>query len=246
MKTLNLMLHCGGRAITREELAAVKTPEATDSWQPVPHWELLDAVGNTLTRSGMTVVSEAHGISREGDRYFGLLQVANGSNPDDYSLIVGVRNSHDKSFPAALCLGADVFICDNLSFSSEVKLARKHTRFIARDLPGLVERAVGLLGDHRQHQDTRIAAYKEHILTDIGAHDVLINAMDARIIGACQLPKVLEQWRTPAHEEFRDRTAWSLFNGFTEVVKGNAETSLVRTQRLHGLMDSVCGLALAS
>ena len=43
------------------------------------------------------------------------------------AFVVGVRNSHDKSFPAGLVIGASIFVCDNLSFSGEVKLARKHT-----------------------------------------------------------------------------------------------------------------------
>jgi hypothetical protein len=58
--------------------------------------------------------SEAHGLTRDGRRYFGLLQVANGTNPDDFGLVVGVRNSHDRSFPASLVLGAACFVCDNL------------------------------------------------------------------------------------------------------------------------------------
>jgi hypothetical protein len=50
-----------------------------------------------------------------------LVQVANGLNPEDFGLVAGVRNSHDKSFPASLVLGASMFVCDNLSFSGEVK-----------------------------------------------------------------------------------------------------------------------------
>ena len=33
------------------------------------------------------------------------------------------------------------------------------------------------------------------------------------------LPKVIEAWDEPKHEEFVPRTAWSLFNAFTEVLK---------------------------
>ncbi len=245
MKPLNLILHCGDKSVDRECLQALPTPSATESWQPIPHYDLLNSVGETLSRSGMHIVTEAHGLSKEGDRYFGMLQVMNGQNPDDYAMIVGVRNSHDKSFPAALALGAGVFVCDNLSFSGEVKLARKHTRHIMRDLPGLVERGVGLLGDHRRHQDERIAAYKCHALTDGQAHDVLINALDARVITPRAIPDVLKEWRSPAHDEFSPRTVWSLFNAFTETFKGSAVRSLPQTQKMHGLMDSTCGLISA-
>lgn len=248
MKALNLMLHAGGQAVDAAALAAVATPDPTQSWHPIPHAMLVDRVKDTLVGRGIKVVGEAHGLARDGARYFGLLQVAGGDGAsaldgNDYGLIVGVRNSHDQTFPAALALGSGVFVCDNLAFSGEVKLARKHTRYIERDLTGLVDRAVGLLGDHRRGQDLRIAAYKTEDLTDIQAHDILVHALDAGVIGACQLPRVLAEWRAPKHPEFEPRTAWSLFNGFTEIIKGNASASLHRTQKLHGLMDTVCGLA---
>ncbi len=247
MKALNLMLHCGSEAVKREELRSVITPKPTHSWCPIPHHRLLDGVQGMLEFAGLSVVQEAHGLGHGGNRYFGLLQVANGEQAEDYDIVVGVRNSHDKTFPAAVCLGAGVFVCDNLSFSGEVKLARKHTRYINRDLPQLINRAVGLLGDHRRHQETRIAAYKEYeIDTEREAHDIIINALDAGVVPASKVPGVLQEWRSPTHDEFKERTVWSLFNSFTEVLKGNARVGLYRTQALHGLMDNVCNLTIGA
>jgi hypothetical protein len=150
MRQANLCLHCGANAVTREQVSSVLTPARTETWVPVSHDRLLTGVQQSLERSGLHVVSESHGLTHDGSRYFGLLQVANGTNPNDFGLVVGIRNSHDKSFPAALVLGASVFVCDNLSFSGEVKLARKHTAHIERDLQQLVERAVGMLSDLRK------------------------------------------------------------------------------------------------
>jgi len=244
MKKLNLMLHCGADEVERKVLDMVPTPESTDSWQPIPHHQLVGAIEERVKGSGFEIVQQVHGLTREGDRYFGMIQVANGSNPDDYGLVIGIRNSHDKSFPAALALGAGVFVCDNLSFSGEIKLARRHTRFISRDLPQLVSRAVGMLGGHREVQTKRIACYKETELKDAEAHDAIINALDARVIGTNKVMPVLKEWREPSHDEFRPRTVWSLFNAFTEVLKGNATNALPRTQALHGLCDHVCGLSI--
>ena len=244
MRELNLMLHCGAHRVEREVIDLAPTPDATDSWHPIPHRELLGRVENVVRKGGMQIVQQAHGLTHEGNRYFGMLQVANGENHDDYGLVIGVRNSHDKTFPAALCLGAGVFVCDNLSFSGEVKLARRHTRFIMRDLPQVIHRAVGMLADHRQKQDLRIEAYKGHALTDVATHDVVINALDCGAVPSTKVPYVLQEYRNPQHEEFRSRTAWSLFNAFTEVLKGDARKVLPRTQALHGLMDSVCQLSV--
>lgn len=244
MKELNLMLHCGANPVTRKEVEGCSTPDPTNTWVPIPHGEILHRVSDVAQRGGMQIVQEAHGLTHNGDRYFGMLQVTNGGDDDDYGLVLGIRNSHDKMFPAAICLGAGVFICDNLSFSGEVKLARKHTRYIRRDLPQIVSRAVGLLGDHRQRQDTRIVTYKERDIVDVEAHDIVINALDCGAVVASKIPQVLHEYRQPQHEEFRPRTIWSLFNCFTQILKGDANRILKRTQALHGLMDSVCGLAI--
>src|ERR1700730_16191256 len=111
MRQANLILHCGANAVSREQVSAVLTPTRTETWVPIGHDRLLTGVQHSLERSGLHVVTESHGLTHDGSRYFGLLQVANGSNADDFGLVVGLRNSHDKSFPAALVLGASVFVC---------------------------------------------------------------------------------------------------------------------------------------
>ena len=73
------------------------------------------------------------------------MEILGHDHNEDYCWVLGLRNSHDKTFPTGIVAGASVFVCDNLSFSGEVKFARKHTRFIMRDLPMLTGRAVGLL-----------------------------------------------------------------------------------------------------
>jgi hypothetical protein len=232
--TANLILHRGARQVSRDELLTVPTPARTQSWVPIPHSRLVDGVQTALESSGLRVVSERHGLTCDGTRYFGLLEI--GHSTDDFGLLVGLRNSHDKRFPAGLAVGARMFICDNLSFSSEIVLARKHTVHVERDLPQLIERAVGQLGTHRRNQESRFAAYKGHELADPQAHDLVIQAFDAQVVPVTQVPAVLKEWREPRHAEFRQgKTAWRLFNAFTEVLKGNMEALPRRTQALHGL-----------
>jgi len=246
MRKSTLCLHCGSRAVTREQVATVATPARTATWVPIPHDNLLAGVQTCLERAGLSVVSEAHGLGHDGNRYFGLMQVVNGHADGDFGLVVGLRNSHDRTFPAGLVVGASVFVCDNLSFSGEIRLARKHTAHVERDLPQLIERAVGRLGDLRRAQETRFAAYKGHELTDAAAHDLVVQALDARVIPVTRIPQVLAEWRVPRHPEFREgKTAWRLFQGFTESLKGNLDALPVRTQALHGLLDAACGLAVS-
>ena len=78
--------------------------------------------------------------------------------------------------------GASVFVCDNLSFSGEVRLSRKHTVHLQRDLPQLAARAVGQLMEAWHHQDARIDAYKAYRMRDHSAHDLVVRSLD---VGAC-------------------------------------------------------------
>jgi len=243
----NLMLHCGAQLAAPILITACPTPRPTKTWQPIPHGRLLGLTVDTLERNGLKVVNQAHALGRGGDRYFGLLEVRNGQPFEDYSLVVGLRNSHDQSYPAGLVIGSSVLVCDNLAFSGEVVLTRRHTVHIQRDLPQLVNRAVGQLGDLRHQQDQRIEAYKHTRLADAHAHDLFVRAVDSRVLPVTQLPYALKEFREPSHPEFLDdgkRTAWTFFNAVTEVLKGRTLDALPRrTQALHGLLDSACGLA---
>ena len=58
-------------------------------------------------------------------------------------------------------------------------------------------------------------------IPDEKAHDLVVKALDAKVIGTDLIPAVLTEWRTPRHPEFTPggKTAWRLFNAFTEAFK---------------------------
>lgn len=237
-----LMLHAGAHAATLDQVREVATPLPDGAWHPIAHAEVLDLVTTALTERHLAVRQSAYALWATGLRMFGTLELVNGENHDDYAMTIGIRNSHDKSFAAGAALGSRVFVCDNLAFSGEITFARKHTVNIARDLPQLVAAGIGRLIDARITQDARIAAYKVREIGDAEAHDVVIRAIDRQVIGPMLVKDVLKEWRAPQHEEFAPRTAWSLFNAFTEGLKGNVVHLPRRSQALHGLMDATCGL----
>lgn len=244
---LNLCLHCGSRAVERDTVQRAATPQGTKTWTPVPHGRVLEEVERALVSADLTVVNEAHALWGNGLRYFGLLEVSNGRAPSDHALVVGLRNSHDQTFPASIALGNGVFVCDNLSFSGEVTIARKHTRHIGRDLPRVIHTAVARLTDIRNEQNHRIEKYKTTELDDRTAHDLMVRAVDASVLPVTQLPAVLSEWRSPSHAEFcvNGQSAWRLLNAVTSAWKGRSLAALPRrSQALFGLLDASCGLAV--
>jgi hypothetical protein len=258
-RNFTFMMHCGAESVELSQLRDLVTPDAETSdsgriWQPIPHFDFQREIRESLTRQGMEVVNEAHAITQNrkrgevGDRYFGFLQLAGGNGTCE---VVGMRNSHDKTFSASIVMGMGVFVCDNLSFSGEIKITRKHTRGILDDIPRLAARSVSRLNDLRGWQEKRVGAYRDHELeTRAMVNDLIMESYRAKAVPSSQIGKVIEAWEEqPTHElyadEFGERNVWSLFNAFTETFKErvNPHALSQRTQILHGVFDNYIGLA---
>lgn len=242
---MGLCLHCGSVEVNEDAVRKVRTPEATATWTPVPHSMVLDRVKSEINSIGMRVVAQSFGLWNEGARFFGLLEVQNGHNHDDYGLVVGVRNSHDQSFSLSLGMGSHVFVCDNLAFSGEVVIKTRHTQNIMDRIPTLITRATGKLIEQRHLQDERIERYKRWEMNDLYAHDMMVRAVRDKVIAPSAISKVMHEWYQPRYADFQPRTVWSLFNAFTEVLKQvNPLDMPKRTMTLHGLCDGFTGLAV--
>ncbi len=217
MATSTLMNHRGAREVDRTELLTIEPPPATQTWFPIAHRAVLDSVWTTLEGAGFQIRQSRLSLSHGDARFFGTLDLATPIN-DGVSLAVGIRNSTDQSFPIGFCCGQRVFVCDNLAFTSEIVVSKKHTRFgQERYLEGLA-RAVSSLDQYRQAAGQWIAELQAHELSDDAANSYLLQAYEREIIGIRLLPLVIETWRRPPRDEYRPRTAYSLFNCFTDVL----------------------------
>jgi hypothetical protein len=240
-----LVTHCGARAVDRPALRAVPTPEATRTWFPIGHHEVLAVVESTLRDGGFQIDREQLALSRNDSRFFGTLDLASPVAPG-VTLAVGIRNSTDKSLPIGFCAGSRVFVCDNLAFNSEVTIARKHTRHGGDRYAEALALAVSGLSDFQKAEAERIRRFQQADVTDIEAESLILRAYDTGVISHRLLPRVIKEWRDPSFEEFQDRSLWSLFNSFTTVLserrKTNAQQFASLTVKLSGLFSDFAGI----
>ena len=159
---------------------------------------------------------------------------------------MGLRNAHDKCFPAGLCAGDAPFVCDNLIFTNTVKLARRHTKNILSELDHVIARTLGRLFDFWVGQDNRIESYKGFELSNPQVNDLVIRAYKAGAIPKTKVTDVVDQWEKSDHSTFWDRNMNSLYNAFTEVYKGNLVALPKRSEALHSVLDSEVGFDLSS
>lgn len=238
-----LMIHAGAHRVERATVCAVPTPLPTRTHYPIPHEYMIEKVLAWIASDQMTIVAERHALGHDGANYFGVFSVQRDGVQSDHALAVGVRNSHDKTYPAGLAVGSNVFVCDNLAFSAEIVVSRRHTARILDSMDRLLAEAFGRFGELYQRQSYRLDTYKSIALVDRDAHDLVVRAVDAEVMPPSQMMPVLRGWRHPQHEDFRPRTVWSLFNSFTEAAKGWPVMDLPgRTRRLHALMDNFVGI----
>jgi hypothetical protein len=239
----NLMLHRGGVVVTEDQLATYPTPEPVGRWHPVSHTRVLSAVRETLGAAGYLVRKQSLAVARDGARFFGTLDLATSLTADGgVALAVGIRNSTDKTFPLGFCAGNRVFVCDNLAFSAELLVRRKHTRYGERHFAHGIAAAVQGLATFRGAEEGRINRLMGRVLSEDEALSFLVRAMERKVIAAPTVPKVLAEWRRPTHDYGTgdEPTAWKLLNCFTTVLGGRARTNpaeyTAQTIRLNAML----------
>ncbi len=231
---------CAERIVDMKELTKIETPKATKSWNPVPHDFLVNSVLEQIEKmEGWKLASDPEiGLSHGGARCFFLMNLlAEGS---DHCLSIGGRNAHDKEFALALFGGASVFICSNLQAFGEYDMKTKHTSQVFDRLPDFINNNLNNIKIDGLVNDERIDFYKDYeIESDTIIHDCVIKSIDKGVIPTQSIPRVLNEWRTPRHEEFSPRTMWSLNNCYTEVFKEykNPEQVNSRSISLTKVMD---------
>ena len=241
MAQAKLLLHCGAREVTPEELASVPCPAPEGRWRPVPHGTVLTNATTALTDAGYRVETMQLGLSRGDARFFGVLTLAT-PLVSGTALAVGIRSSTDKSLSLGFAYGARTFVCDNLAFRADKVIAKKHTTFGPDRYREAICRAVGELEQFRGMEAERIRRMQRTLLADHYAEAMLLRLyQDEGILSPRSLPVALTQWREPEFSGLEERSVWRLFSAVTFALNGRAKTNpgahLSATLRLGAFLD---------
>ena len=213
---MGLMIESNARFVGRDEIAQVPTPIGTVSWKPVPHMEVIDAVGDVVNARGWRILDEQYGLARDGQKLFGVMRINRSSSPE-WSRCIGIRNSHDRSLSVGLTAGITVLVCSNNAFGGSMVIKRRHTRQIrVRDL---VIDAVDALEEEFLTLETVAEGLKIDEVGDDEVRASIVKAAEIQVIPSCDILNVWKEFKEPKHEEFAEPTRWSLLNAFTETAK---------------------------
>jgi|TARA_R100001530_G_scaffold29173_1_gene23052 hypothetical protein len=234
-----MMLHCGGKEVGFEELAAVPLPEETNTYVPV---SFADIVNNTKMVAddllkGYEYDSSQYALAGKDQRFFGV-HFYKGDDFDDQTpqmhQAIGMRSSYDKSMANGICAGARIFVCDNMSFFGEITIMRKHTKNVIQDLQDELVKALYRANHSFLNlvEDADIMADKP--LTNNKAYEFIGKLYGHNVLKPRQLAETFRHWKNPPYEEFQDKNMWSLYNACTESLKSTPPNRILEQHiKLH-------------
>ena len=93
---MTLMAHTGMTDLmTREQLAEILPPEATDTHKPIAHSLLVNSILESLSFRHINVVHDEYAVSNDGMKLFGAMDLE--TMGDGFRFSLGLRNANDRS-----------------------------------------------------------------------------------------------------------------------------------------------------
>lgn len=221
----------GQRRFTRDELKQFAAPPATRSFRPVPHYDVAQAIVETLGLRGVRIEREDYVVDVTGQRLFGALDLAHETSEVRFSL--GLRNSNDKRMRLGMVAGYRVFVCSNMAFSGDFEpVLRKHTSGL--DLIETVSLGVDRVIAGFDQVGAQVQRWKDRAMTDDDARVIIYEAfVDGRLeVPPTLLRAVHDLYFKPIYPEFEPRNLWTLSNAFTSAFKRLTGTSQFRATAL--------------
>jgi hypothetical protein len=250
MVSPHLCLHRGAIEVSRQQLDAFEAPPASGRWFPLKHSAVLQNVGDTLEASGYQIAREQIAVGRDGHRMFGTLDL---TTPlvSGVHLCCGIRNSTDKSFPLGFCAGSRVFVCDNLSFRSELLVKRKHTRYGEVRFANAIAGAIQSLRSFQDVEANRIRRLQQTAVSQETASHYVLQALEKGIVSAPVIPRIWKEILTPSFDYGGEGlTLWSVLQSFTTILGERAKRSpseyAGQTIRLNQLISPTGPFGLAT
>jgi hypothetical protein len=238
--------------VSYEQVIGIPTPLKTRTYQPVPHVDFIGLLADMLGYFGLETDTPVdgwnYGVAADSQQLFGTVGLVGQNHCGDaVKLMLGFRNSYDKSLSAGICFGSQVFVCSNLCFTgyagadNEVfgTVFHKHTTNVMPIFEERVKVALSQFDAFRTFQEKFYNRLQETPLNQDKAYATIVRAVKAGAVPNKDVCHLAAKWDFQAdvpevedennvwYPEFQDRNAWSLHNTFTEIAKDFQSKNLV-------------------
>lgn len=219
-----------------------QVPERTETYEPMPHLELLDLIKERLALQGYTIISREVSQNERGT-VISFMMVVQSDRDEDMTLMFGGMNSYDKSRAIKIAAGAHVFICGNGMVVSDLFTFRKHTSKLRDDLTDLIDHVVSGLEDVWKRTVRDVKMMQSVAMTDEQVAELYGKLyIIEEIITSVELNKAVRELRSPSFDQFKEKTLWSAYNHVTFALKDAPPSR--RLESLKALHEYVMDVAV--
>lgn len=215
----NIILKAKGvRQATREEVMLYQPAEFTASYTPISNKELIMTSLETLDKCNFKVVNEFYKVDSTNQKMVGGLIINSGDS--DYNMMLGLKNSGDKSMSAAFALGLNVLICSNSSVIGEEMMVRKHTGKANLEIKEALKVGIEKLEIQYSKIKTDFDKLKEIEITKKTTASLIGQLyLTERIITQQQLALVRDEMNNETYDYGIKDSAYNLYQNITNSLK---------------------------
>lgn len=141
----------------------------------------------------------------------------------DLNMLIGIRNSYDKSCTLGLGAGAQVIICENGSFSADYARLRKHTGNIQGELDDMVQSTVASMEKNFIDIKEDMEIMRDMPIDSIDVSHIIGELlMGENILRTQQINVIKKGMRSDINFRMlkpEEMNMWNLYNNVTEALK---------------------------
>ncbi len=223
------------------DLYEVPVPENTNSYKAVSNATLITALKAGINSLGMNITGEEYKMSGNGQIITGRIFL--GNVEDGLQRCIGTINSYNKTKAVGIACGANVFICANGMFTSELVTLRKHTPNVLNDLQDMISRGLNYLENSFTNAKETKNYFQLVKLNKMAINEIIGQLyIEAELIKDRQLSIIKDGMKNDKNFNMKaDPTLWNMYNLITESFKKSNSTTYVKDHiTLHKYMYDKC------
>lgn len=223
-------------------------PAATDSYSPIPHSYFLDDLARQINETqGLQVRDRRIYTNLAGTKLVGFFPIQHYGIESDprfgLEMMIGFKNSYDKSMAAALAAGANVIVCGNGVVAGDMlSFKRKHTGAIAEELREKATQAIQSMVEGFSILLSQVDIMQNYVLTQRDKSEILgVLYFEENIVKPNQLSIIKKEMYESLY--FRGDTLWDLYNNVTESLKRSHPMTHIEDHiHLHNFMCDIANI----
>ena len=206
-----------------EDIVNAPVPAKTDSYSPVKHMDVVNAIQEMLDKKDITIKDANWWSNKGGNQMIGKFNLDFGGDPEMGGMLA-FKNSYDKSMALGFAGGGNVFICANGVVNGEIVLIRRHTGSIVDEVNDKIVESIETLDVRFEELVSHREKMKEVELTPTQNAEMLGRMyFEEELLNSTQLNTVKRIWNNMAeykeYDQFQEGNAWCTYNHITEALK---------------------------